>query len=221
MKNIFIDLGTHMGGGLLHFIKSYKMTPETWEIHTFEPQPKTFELAKKNNKEKYIGYPYNYSAMNEVYSIFPNINRYNVAASDYNGTAKFFIDKGIDELHMGCTMVEDLTKNEPMDKVNNAHYTGYYVIVPTVDIYEFIEKIEKKNIFDKLVIKIDTEGAEFAILDKFLSEYNLNKKLKVKNIDIFCEFHHRLLPTDLQKYKPVSYYIDEFKKYDITLSEWH
>jgi FkbM family methyltransferase len=221
MKNVFVDLGTHMGGGLLHFIKTYNMNPDKWEIHTFEPQPKTFEMGTLRSRETHIGYPYSYKDLNEALEIFPSVNRYNAAASDENGFAKFYIDKGIDELHMGCTMIEEMTKNEPEDKVNNAYYTGTHITVPTVDIYEFIKNLDNKNNPDKLVIKIDIEGAEFSVLNKFVRELNANKKFNSKSIDIFCEFHHRLLPNDTNKYKPVTFYQGEFKKYGINLYEWH
>lgn len=221
MKNIFVDLGTHMGGGLLHFIKKFNMRPDNWEIHTFEPQPKTFEMASLRSTQTHIGYPYSYKDMNEALDIFPTLNRYNAAASDNNGFAKFFIDKGLNELHMGCTLNEDFTKKVPVDKVNNAYYTGDYVTVKTIDIYSFIKNLDNINDPNNLIIKMDIEGAEFLVLNKFLNKLESGERFNSKNIFIFCEFHHRLLPDDLNKYKPVSFYRSELNKYNILLEEWH
>ena len=49
MKNLFVDLGTHFGDGLMKHIDHYKID-DTWEIHTFEANPYTYaEFANVRN----------------------------------------------------------------------------------------------------------------------------------------------------------------------------
>lgn len=215
MKNLFIDLGTHMGGGLLKFITKYDMTENLWEIHTFEPQPTLFELADKNSNKTYVGYPYNFSSMNKALELFPSIIRYNKAASDHDGIADFYIEQQIQDMHMGSSLNKDRITSQPQ-------YFNFEnkVQVETINIFSFIKNIlDSKNI-DKLVIKIDVEGAEFLILNKFIKEFEQDNKFNANSIEIYCEFHHRLFPRDDIKYPPYDYYFNILNKYKINLYDW-
>jgi FkbM family methyltransferase len=212
-NNLFIDLGTHMGSGLLKFIKKYSMNEDNWIIHTFEPQPILFELASTGTKERYAGYPYSFDDMNEVLRIFPSIIRHNAAAADFDGTTKLSIEKDIKEMHQGSSIIEDVPKSNKRD------FDGYFVEVKVVDIFKFIEEKITQEL-DNLIIKIDVEGAEFNILNNFIKNYSIGKKLKAKNIELYCEFHHRCLPNDPLKYPSVNFYVNELSKFNITLHQW-
>jgi FkbM family methyltransferase len=55
MRKIFLDCGTNLGDGLLHFNKKYNFGPD-WEIYLFEPNPylKDFILEKIVSKNPAI-----------------------------------------------------------------------------------------------------------------------------------------------------------------------
>jgi FkbM family methyltransferase len=214
MKNLFIDLGTHMGSGLLDFIRRYSMNEKDWVIHTFEPQPKLFELASTGTTERFAGYPYSFADMNEALKIFPSVNRHNAAAADYDGFAKLSIEKNIDEMHMGSSIIDDVAKSNTRD------FDGYSVDVAVVDIFKFTkEKITEE--LDNLIIKIDVESAEFSILNNFINQMKSGNRLNAKNIEIYCEFHHRCLPNDPERYPSVDYYRKAFSEFNVILHEWH
>lgn len=214
MNNLFIDLGTHMGSGLLDFIKRYSMTEGEWEIHTFEPQPRLFELASSGTTERFIGYPYSFSDMNEALKLFPRVNRHNVAASDKDGEADFFIEQALSEMHMGSTLVSDVPNR------NDRLFSGEFIKVKTVNIYEFIKNKITNNL-KNLIIKIDIESAEFLVLNKFIQGFQTDGRFNAENIEIYCEFHHRCLPNDPSKYPSVEYYRNRMKEFGVILHEWH
>lgn len=215
MNNIFVDLGTHMGSGLLAFINMYKMTPDNWEIHTFEPQPKLFELAGKNTTTRYVGYPYSFDDMNQALKIFPTVKRYNAAASDEDGQTELSIEKGLEEMHMGSSIFKDIPLNNKRD------FDGTNVLVQTVNIHNFIRTLIQNKKINNLIIKMDIEGAEFIVLNKFLQEFLAGNTFHGDNIELYCEFHHRCVPKDDLKYPPVSAYKTEFAKFSVKLHEWH
>jgi hypothetical protein len=213
MKNLFIDLGTHMGSGLLKFIRKYSMNEQSWEIHTFEPQPVLFQLAGTGTTERYAGYPYSFDDMNEAMRIFPSVNRHNAAAADLDGITKLSIEKNINEMHQGSSIIDDVPRSRPRD------FSGEFVEVKAVDIFKFIEEKIKEPL-DNLIVKIDVKGAEFLILNNFISKCELGKKLNAKNIELYCEFHHRHLPNDPVKYPSVDHYINILSKFGIKLHQW-
>jgi len=215
MKNLFIDLGTHMGSGVLAFIKMYNMTPDTWNIHTFEPQPILYALAGTNTTATYAGYPYSFKDINEALSIFPSIVRHNAAASTNDGTASLYFEKAPEEMHMGSTINTNVSSN------NSRDFSGQSTQVKTIDIYKFIQNQIGVSNIDLLVIKVDIEGAEFEVLNKFLDELSKNNLLNANKIEVYCEFHHRCLPNHGSGYPSVKDYQNEFSKYNITLHEWH
>jgi FkbM family methyltransferase len=220
MNNLFIDIGTHMGGGLLNFIKKYNMTFPEWDIHTFEPHPLLFKMGGENITDKQIGYPYYFHDINEALKLIPQINRHNAACSNFNGIIKLFYDKDLNENHMGNTIVKDVYENPNLTTYdpNRSSYMNEPIDVNCINIYEFILKITKNKQINNLVIKIDAEGAEFAILDKFLTTKK-DKIFDVNNCDIYCEFHHFIL-NNPEKYKSVDWYKQELENKKSTLYTW-
>jgi hypothetical protein len=220
MNNLFIDIGTHMGGGLFNFINKYNMTNQDWEIHTFEPHPYLFKTAGENNTERQIGYPHSFKDMNESLKLIPQINRHNAACADFDGEVDLFFDKGLEENHMGNTIVKDVYEN-PVFKnydFNRSSYINAPVKVKCIDAFNFIMNITASKKINNLIIKIDAEGAEFSILNKFIkSEYK-----NIFNVDhcaIYCEFHHFMLKNP-NEYPCVDSYRNELHKKGAQLHPW-
>lgn len=220
MNNLFIDIGTHMGGGILSFIKKYNMSSHDWIIHTFEPHPNLFKVGGENNYETQIGYPYSFKDLNESLDLIPQIHRHNVACSDFDGEVDFYFDKNLEENHMGNTIIKNIYENPILknyDK-NRSSYINPPIKVKCINIYNFIQDILDKQLINQLVIKIDAEGAEFSILNNFLS-VKQEKIFNVNHCDIYCEFHHFILnnPND---YPSFEFYRDSLKEKNINLYQW-
>lgn len=215
LKNFFIDLGTHMGAGILDFINKYKMSSDTWEIHTFEPHPLIFELGGKNDNNYYNEPPHSFSSLNEALVRIPTIERHNAAASICDGETPFFIEWNLNQLKMGSSIIKEVAD------FNQKDFTGEYVNVKTVDIFKFIKEKTDQNIFDNLIIKMDIEGAEFEVLNYFIKNMENKNTFKANNIEIYCEFHHRLFSRSHNTHPSIESYKNNFLQKQITLHEWH
>jgi len=182
-KNLFIDLGTHFGEGLLQFIKMFAMNEESWEIHTFEPQPRTFETGLQR------------AELREAITIVPSLTRHAEAASTEYSTMPFFIESsaqnrnfpsGIDQLFQmteGSTLVKDIA-----NKWQHA-FSGAHVEVKTIDIHEFIKNLTLEQKRENLVIKMDIEGAEFDVLNHMLNKFQEGQNFNSNNVELYCEFY--------------------------------
>ncbi|MYL23448.1 FkbM family methyltransferase [Halomonas alkaliantarctica] len=122
------------------------------------------------------------------------------AAYTYNGVIKFTLDN-LDE--DGSSLI----KNKRIDytgRVKNAQFPS--IQAECVDITEYIDECKQK--YDKIILKMDIEGAEYDILDLLI------KKDLVKYIDkLYCEFHwhkcgiskkrHEKIVQEVEKTTPV------------------
>jgi FkbM family methyltransferase len=166
MKNYFLDCGSHFGEGLNHFMQHYKMD-ETWEIYSFEP-----------NKDSY------FILSNKKFNI--NVKFFNKGVHTENCILKFrpettSVSYGQRPDGAGSTFLSkddwDITINNPgAGTFKNDEYE-----IECIDLDEFIKNLKDINF---LVVKLDVEGSEYAILRKLIETGNI-KKIN----DLYVEFH--------------------------------
>ncbi len=164
MRNVLLDLGTHFGSGLFHFIEKFNVTAD-WNIHTFEANPVTFEIFSNNHAHK-----------------VPFVVRHNVAVSDEDGTITLNLESPPNEgdTGMGSSIIG-------MDKWNPWGNRGLFnkqKEVPCIDFSKFIQNNFAPE--DFIVIKMDIEGSEYQVLDKMIADGTIN----YVNY-LFVEWHSR------------------------------
>jgi len=112
------------------------------------------------------------------------------AAYTYDGSIPFRID-AIDGT--GSSLV-------PSKKVDNkglmTNEESPLIDAPCIDLSAFVA--EKAANYDKIVLKLDVEGAEYDILEKMLAEGTLSL------VDqLYCEFHHEKMDIDLSRHRDI------------------
>lgn len=190
-KKIFIDCGTNLGQGLKTICKLEDID-NTWDVYSFEANPKTFEKIEKN---KYVRY-------------------FNVAVSDKYEFSIFNCEKMDNEngfVGGGSTLLE--LNNWNSEKVYNFKPDYIQTIVPVIDLIDFILKIDPEE--NSIILKIDIEGSEYKILKKieYLKFFKYIKK-------IYIEFHDHVV-NDLDIEHNSNYWINYFINNNIEYKIWH
>jgi len=198
MKHM-IDCGTNLFYGLNALASRFNFD-ETWKIDCFEANPFVYEqamnLIKDSNIEKY--YP-RYNSK--------NLNLFNKAVWVYDG----FIDLNI-ETDQFSNVANLLTNPPEKDTVYNRNFKWSKIKIPCVRLSEII----KQSNSEKIVVKLDVEGAEFEIIQDLINENLLNK------INFFyVEFHERFFLEELNKYTDIkNTLVEEIKKQVEFFQEW-
>ena len=157
-KVLFLDLGANIGQGYSWFSKFFK--GENIDFELFEPNPYCYKKLKNyiNIKNKAV-------------------ITHNLGVSTISGKVKFY---GLKEEGDIYSLSGSIVKNH-----NSIHYKTKEenaIEIETIDLGKFL--INKSKTYDKIIIKMDIEGAEVEILEQLIST-------KVANlIDIlYVEFH--------------------------------
>lgn len=151
---VFVDIGAAKG------LYSLLLSDNFERIYAFEPEPISFKLLTENIKKWKK----------------TNIKSYKVAIGHFNGTVTFNLgtqnkDRTLKEPWRGSTI---LTKEEWRDYIGGQKLSVQFKTSIQSKIYTLSEFFKDKETEIDL-IKIDTEGAEFKILDgadKILSRIN-------------------------------------------------
>lgn len=170
---VFIDCGTNLGQGLLELNKKYSLQEnnEEWEIHTFEPNP-DIEL----NFDKFNNVTIHKKAVwinNETISFARSLRKNQYDPDEGKGA------KGNpgEMTSVGCRIKNDHIQNIDMkgNTLNN------FVEVDGIDFAQFLQKFED---YDKVVVKMDIEGAEYDVL-----RHLINQNVVHIIDDLYVEFH--------------------------------
>lgn len=164
--NIFIDCGTHLGEGLAKFIERYKMTAD-WKIFSFEPNPVAYQQAIA--KEYGAG----------------EITFINKAVWINEGRIKF---------HAETPPASSRSDGEGSSLISLDDWTPKSAANPGVGEFSDTYEVECLRLADFIkseagpqdfvVVKMDIEGAEFAVLD------DLVKSGAIRLIDhLYVEYH--------------------------------
>lgn len=164
--NIFLDLGTHYGQGLREFMRRYLMD-EAWNIYTFEANPITYGIY-----------------VNNYHNLTPWVKHHNKAVSDHDGLVMVNIETppGEGETGMGSSIMGiDSWNPWGLSNPDKNHFKTT-AEVPCIDISRFIQENFHQD--DRIIVKMDIEGAEFQVLEKMITDKTI---LRVK--EIWIEFH--------------------------------
>lgn len=198
MKNVFLDLGTHFGQGLHEFIRRYQMD-ESWDIHTFEANPVTYEIFKNN-----------------FHSQTPWVKSYNKAVSDHYGEIKINIETPPNEGETGMgSSIIDLEEWNPWNGELRENFKTN-ALVQCIDISDFIVSNFHKD--DNIIIKMDIEGSEYHTLEKMIETGAIDY---VNNISV--EWHSKFFVEEvkesiLEREKNIREYLN---KNNINLEDWY
>jgi FkbM family methyltransferase len=164
-QNIFIDCGTNLGQGLQK-ISDLENIDDLWTVYSFEPNPHTFLLIKRNR----------------------NVRYFNVAVSDSYGFSQFNCEKWDNNGFIGGASTLIPLENWHTERVYGFRPSNIQTLVPIIDLTDFILSLEPAE--KSIVLKLDIEGSEYKILKKF-QELNLFKYIN----KLYIEFHDHLLQS--------------------------
>lgn len=194
-KRVFLDLGTHYGQGLNEFIARFKMD-ETWEIHTFEANPFTFQIFCERHHHR-----------------TPWVKPHNQAISDHDGTITVNIETPPGEGQTGMgTSVIDLAEWNPWGGQLREHFQTQSV-VPCIDLSAFI--LTHYQPTDELTIKMDIEGSEYATLEKMIE----TGAIDYVNF-LAVEWHSRFFVHKTDTEQRERRLIEAIQSRNITLESW-
>jgi FkbM family methyltransferase len=163
---VFLDLGTHFAEGLKRFMQILEID-NTWEVHTFEANPRTYAYLNGQQRSAKSGL---------------NITFHNKAVGTEDGVVQMNIET-VDEYEdvetgMGSTILS-------MDEWAPEPTLHKYKNQVDVECINFPQWVESRFGGDcEIYCKMDIEGCEFDILEKMINENKL-KNFKV----LWVEFH--------------------------------
>lgn len=200
--SILIDCGTNLKQGLIEILDLH---PEIEEVYSFEANTMVYNFIDKTD----------------------GIHYFNLAVSNENGFTEFHIEKDphtLNKEYFGLSSriqspeVKDKNLNFPFE-VDGITYTNvddyirdYYkkIIVPKIRLVDFIKYLNVKT--PNIVLKLDVEGEEYAIL------HDMKKSKSFKKIKkLYVEFHEK---SRLPQYDNDETWIQYFKKIDLDFTHW-
>ncbi len=195
MKKIYIDCGGNLGQGYDQITEKFSDI-DFDQVHIFEPNPETCKFL--SNKE------YKHD----------DVKIYQKAAYDKNVTKMLTVEfdptEGVQDWVGGATNILE-------DNFVKPHYIDDKYIKPNdvqVDCMDFSKWLSDNfSADDFIVLKLDCEGCEYEILDKMILEKT------IEYVDqIIVEWHNHMRNDPV---KPIGYYLEKFKQYDIGYTQWY
>ena len=223
---IFIDCGTNYFQGLSQFHEMYKFDSD-WQIYCFEANPETYKNALKRVPGWLNGL--NYQLSNQAISDQNGFCTVNCASEDdscmqhYNGVVWKNLARRVygrlrrvlgisPHTNQGSNILD---KPPQMSEDHKFRYKSFQV--ESIDFSEFLESLSQKKP-DKVVVKMDIEGAEFQVLDRFFTT-----KACENVSEMYVEFHERFFLERESEYKKKKqgYFERAERMRGLTLKEWH
>lgn len=170
MTKIFLDGGTHLGGGLKAISKKEGIN-KSWKVYSWEANPYTYNKNLQNKEKKYNKF---------------DIQFFNKALSTYDGYIEVMIQQQLSKHTKEIVNTGQGTTILPIDDFKNPAAKSDQIIekikTPCIDFSLWIE--HNTTAQDEIIIKLDIEGAEYNVLEKIL-ESNYLKRIK----KIYVEWH--------------------------------
>jgi len=196
MKNVFLDCGSHYGQGLTHFIEIFKMTPDKWNIYTFEANPTTYQYLQQASKtvlEKY------------------KVSHFNKAVCTYNGKITINEETPVNEPNTGMgSSIISLDKWNPW----NGTLRENFKTTSEVDCFDFSSAVKKLQ-GSKILVKMDIEGAEYDVLEKMIEDDTL-KFITA----LFIEFHADFFTNKEEIKQREAKIIEKLRENNVNLVLW-
>lgn len=170
--NIFLDCGTHLCEGLLDFWNN-KIIDETFEIHTFEPNPACFV------EERISSLPFKVVFHN--CAVWTDDEEVNFRQENHKESKTASPTDNRSDIDGWGSSVEGI-----------GFFHGGYLTPPikvkAIDFSKFVKDLPEGS---KIICKMDIEGSEFKVLRKMIKEETIRK------IDaIYVEFHERSMKDE-------------------------
>lgn len=194
-RKFFFDCGTHLFQGFYQFREKIGIDRD-WNVFCFESNPDVYEKSKSE-----------YDILsNDGY----NIKHLNLAVSDKTGMVKVNrILKDGEYVHLGSNILEN-----PPDRDNkwddDFEYSKDTVEVNSIRLSDVIRSNCKKE--DLVVVKLDIEGSEFAVLDDIIQSKSYEFIDK-----IYVEFHSRFFENKENYDNKIQEYNTFFKENGVHL----
>lgn len=204
--SIFIDCGTNEKQGLSQIAS---MNRDIEVVYSFEANTIVYDRIDKTD----------------------NVNYYNVAVSDENGFCEFYIERDITKGDMfvgGGSRMQDpkigvtpcFTDESHFEPISGGRITNnvdefiddMYIktIVPTIRLVDFINYLNPED--HSIILKLDVEGAEYAILEDMKQSNTFSKIRK-----LYIEFHEWARTPEYQSNVE---WINYFKENNIEYNWW-
>lgn len=195
--NIFLDCGANIGQGFNKLIPILGIN-STWLVYAFEPNKNCIPYLKENTRIANIEQKAVWIKDEQRLMILENNPK------DYKRVY------GIDNAEWigGCSNILD-SKDFVKPKHLKQHNFKFNGLVDCIDFSKFVKSLCLPE--DRVYVKMDIEGAEFAVLDKMIKDKSI---LLVD--EIFIEWHERLIRKKVNR----QIYIDYFKDNGIKYHEW-
>jgi FkbM family methyltransferase len=197
MTNVFLDLGTHLGQGLEHFIYELKIDDQ-WKVHTFEANPDTYKQFTEG-----------------VYNKYPFIVAHNKAVSNRDGMLQFNQETfpGEPTATGQASSTIDMSKWDPWGNNQSAqHFSS--IEVSCIDFAKFIK--DNFNEQDNIFIKMDIEGAEFDVLEKLYNE-DLFRLINILAVEWHAHYFSNREEMEIKKQDLLSKLLDA----KVNVLEWY
>jgi FkbM family methyltransferase len=197
-KKIYLDCGTHLFQGFKQFSEKLDLK-YGWETYCFESNPIVYEKSK----------PILAGLLKKGYKI----THQNIGISDKEDVVKVNCAHSWegDYTHLGSNILE----NPPLKDIrydDNFEYTNEDITVNTKKLSNILKEVCTKD--DHVVLKLDIEGSEFAVIDDLI-----NTGAYEFLDEIYVEFHERFF-EDIEYYKnKIENYKEFFKSKHIKITE--
>lgn len=190
-KGLFLDCGSNLGQGFTFFSQYFK--PSLYDPYLIEPNPNCMEIIRDKFKS------------------IDSINFIEAAAWINNDDLSFF---GLVENDRGATSDGGSVIKEHNSKMYEAD-TNNSITVKAISLSELIK--EKASDYDQIIIKMDIESSEYAVLE------DLIKTNAAKHIDfMFIEFHHQYFKDQEEHYYNLGkLLVRQLKEQGVKVALWH
>lgn len=173
-KNIVLDIGMNIGDSTLYFLTQ----EQTEKVYAFEPFPDTYQRALFNLKD---------------YLETDKLQVFNYGLSDNNEKRTISYNNQMTCGQSTIPLVNDqaITTYEKWGLIDKKQCNDNEIQVKKVS--DVIQKIKNDHKDNKLILKIDCEGEEYAII------HNLSENRKMDLVDfIMLEWHYKS-PEDIYR----------------------
>lgn len=196
MRKFLLDGGTHLGQGLKKIMKRHGVDA-TWQVHTWEANPHTWQRYQAQRHEKHI-------------------HSYNQALSDHSGTITLNVETAQTKYESGLAPIGQGSSILNLEQWQTGPHIGVFqeqAQVPCIDFAQWIQ--HNCDPQDFIVCKLDIEGAEYQVLNNMLATGVLSW------VDhLYVEWHAAMIGNQ-QLLAQEAQLRQAIQGLNISLTEWH
>ena len=180
---IIIDVGSHYGETVKLFFKNFKVK----KVHCFEASPNNYEILSKNIKR---------AGLND----FCSLNMLALGSSNMESYIKHTKESSSSSINDFNTKSKYFKRKLKILNISNTHQ--YYKKIP-IKIIVLDDYIKEKKLQNIDLLKIDTEGFEFNVIQGLKKNYNIIKF-------IYFEHHYDDMIKKNYKFKDINQLLTKY-----------